>query len=501
MTELELKFAVPDEMRASLRQALRARGARRLRLRAHYFDTADGALARHRVALRLRLEGRRWVQTLKAAGAGAVHRLEHEVSVPGTSRRRPALDPRRHDGSPAALQLAAALKDAADATLVEHHATDVWRLHADFFDAAGTHVEVAFDTGHAMAAGRRAPIAELELEHKGGPVQGLFDLAAACVRHGRLWQSTVTKAERGQRLRRPDAPVPAARAQPPSLASGADGPTLMRSLLQAALQQVLANASDVAAGNGSDEAVHQLRVGLRRLRGVLRDLAPLSPAIAPVWQGALAATAAQLGLQRDAVAVTAAVRPLLEAAALPVPDWPVAAGGDPAAAVRESDFQVTLLAVQALAHAGDECFALLAPRAARKCVARRLQHLHRQVQRDGRHFETLPTAQQHRVRKRLKRLRYLADFTLALWPGRDTRQGLLLLGQAQDALGLHQDVITAAEVFERDGAARPDAAAAAACLRSHAAVTARSAGQALKRLGQVAWFWQPGPGAKAKSRR
>lgn len=482
MTELELKFAVPIEMQASLRRALRQRGARRLRLRAHYFDTADGDLARHRVALRLRLEGRRWMQTLKAAGEGAVHRLEHEVPVPGPSHRRPALDPHRHDGSPAGRLLSAALSSAVDATLLEQHATDVWRLHADFFDAAGTHVEAAFDVGHAMAVGRRAPIAELELEHKGGPVQGLFDLAAACVQHGALWQSTLTKAERGQRLRLADATPPPTRAQPPRLADGADAPTLMRALLQAALQQVLANASELAAATGSDEHVHQLRVGLRRLRAVLRDLAPLSPAIDPAWQAALAATAAQLGAQRDAVAVTAAVRPLLEAAALALPEWPRDEGVDAAAVVRAPQFQLTLLAVQALAHAGDAQFAALAPRATRRFVARRLRRLHRQVLRDGRRFEKLPAAQQHRVRRRLQRLRYLVELTLVLWPGKDMRRLLLRLGQAQDALGLHQDVITAAATYRLEAVAHPEVAAAAFCLHAHGAVTARSAGRALTRL-------------------
>jgi inorganic triphosphatase YgiF len=250
MTEFELKFNVPRAMLPSLRAALLARGAQRLRLRAHYFDTPCGALARQRVALRLRLEGRHWVQTLKAVGTSTVQRLEHEVPVPGRPGQRPALDLHRHDGSAAGAALAAALQAAAQPVLEERHATDVLRLHCLMVDAQGTQVEAALDIGHALAAGRRDRIAELELEHKGGPLQGLFDLATACVWHGGLWQSTLTKAERGERLRRA-----------PPAAPDAVTPAQWRHRLHTALEQVLVSTSELAAlgvdGADDGEAVRQ----------------------------------------------------------------------------------------------------------------------------------------------------------------------------------------------------------------------------------------------------
>lgn len=490
MTELELKFCVPETVLASLREALLARGARRVRLRAHYFDTACAALARHRVALRLRLEGRRWVQTLKAAGAGAVHRLEHEVHVPGSPRERPALDPARHEGTAAGTQLAAALRDAADPRLVEQHATDVWRLHCQLHTAGGTHIEAALDTGLALADGRSAPLVEFELEHKGGPLQGLFDLAQACVQHGGLWQSTLTKAERGLRLRLADDTPRAARARPPRLPADADGATLMRALLQSALEQVLANASELRPGADAVEVVHQLRVGLRRLRVLLRELAPLAPAIDAGWAPVLARVFAQLGEQRDHVAVAAAVRPLLEAAGAPLLVWQPPPGADPVLAVRASEVQSTLLALQALAHADDAAYAALPHEAARQLVAKRLHKLHRQVLRAGAQFEQLPVEEQHRARKQLKRLRYLAEFSAPLWPLRPWQRCRRHLGLAQDALGLHQDVAVAAEAFRRQAQSDPRAWFAAGWLQAHQAVTARAAAAALLRLEGVPVFWR-----------
>ncbi len=75
MTEIELKLAVPPAARAAVRAAVATASAQRVRLRAAYADTADQRLAAAGFALRLRQEGRRWVQTLKGRGDGLLARL------------------------------------------------------------------------------------------------------------------------------------------------------------------------------------------------------------------------------------------------------------------------------------------------------------------------------------------------------------------------------------------------------------------------------------------
>ena len=69
MFETELKFQVPPESVAAVRAAMAKAAPRRQHLRATYFDTAEGELAKAGIALRLRQEGARRVQTLKARGA------------------------------------------------------------------------------------------------------------------------------------------------------------------------------------------------------------------------------------------------------------------------------------------------------------------------------------------------------------------------------------------------------------------------------------------------
>ena len=79
MTEIELKFQVPASRRVALGKAVATATAQRVSLRARYFDTADRRLGLAGLALRVRKEGRRWVQTLKGSGDGIWQRLEHEV--------------------------------------------------------------------------------------------------------------------------------------------------------------------------------------------------------------------------------------------------------------------------------------------------------------------------------------------------------------------------------------------------------------------------------------
>ncbi|HZV94154.1 MAG TPA: CYTH domain-containing protein, partial [Caldimonas sp.] len=83
MSEQELKLHVPSAHAAAIARELLDHGATRVRLRAIYFDTPERELARARVALRLRLEGRRWMQTLKTPGADAITRVELNHPRPG----------------------------------------------------------------------------------------------------------------------------------------------------------------------------------------------------------------------------------------------------------------------------------------------------------------------------------------------------------------------------------------------------------------------------------
>ena len=59
--------------------------------------------------------------------------------------------------------------------------------------------------------------------------------------------------------------------------------------------------------------------------------------------------------------------------------------------------------------------------------------------RDGNASRSLEPAEQHRVRKRLKRLRYLGEFVAPLFGARGRALSSTQLEPAQDALGRHND--------------------------------------------------------------
>ncbi|MDE2148008.1 MAG: CYTH domain-containing protein, partial [Burkholderiales bacterium] len=335
--EIELKFQVPAARRQALARAVATASARTTRLQAVYADTSDLRLAAAGLALRLRKEGRVWVQTLKGRGDDLMSRLEHSVRLPAQAGE-PAFDPQRHAGSAVGAALAAALQGAAE--LQPLYRTDIRRLHRRV-RSGGAQVEIALDRGHIRAGGRQLAVEEIEFELVSGPPQALVALAARwAARHG-LWWDSRTKSERGLRLALDRGPGPVAKAgkagkagkaagaagAAAALAPGADRHAVWAAALHAALAQALANAGELADDAGTPEHLHQLRVALRRLRSVLRDLGPWSGdaaaarALEQAWRGPFGA----LGAARDAD-VIAALGPRLAAAGAPLASA-AAAGG------------------------------------------------------------------------------------------------------------------------------------------------------------------------------
>ncbi|MEJ8824050.1 CYTH and CHAD domain-containing protein [Variovorax humicola] len=504
--EIEFKFQVPPQHLRAVEQDIRAATATRKHMQAHYFDTLDGALAARGVALRLRKEGRRWVQTAKALGDGPLHRLEHNVDLASTGATRPEPDAGRHAGSPVG-DLLDKLLDHGATPLVETFGTDIWRLTRNEREGDTT-VELALDTGKVMTppgegrGGRASQVCELELELVEGRVQDLVALAQRwSQRHG-LWFSTVSKAERGQRLLAVEEGERAVKATAPVFdaneAGARSGEAVQRAVLAACLAQMLPNASAIAAGSEDAEVIHQLRIGIRRTRTALRELDALAPGrFDAAWEAPLVEVFRALGAQRDRELLLSAMQPRLDKAGAPPIDMPPAdtrQAGSVGDVVRAPAFQAALVSLigftappsdAAPAHADDAVDT-------RRTLQVRLAKLHRQVVRDGKRFESLSAEEQHRTRKRIKRLRYLSEFVAPLFDRAEAKRYIAGLVPAQDALGEFNDAAVALAAYREAAATDPRAWFAVGWLVALQPAGARACHKALRQLGEARRFWKKG---------
>jgi triphosphatase len=452
MVEIELKFQVPAASRAAVEAAVvgRAAGSARQRLVAAYLDTPDRLLGRQGIAWRLRREGRRWVQTLKTAPQdGTLTRFEHEVDR-GTAAAMPLADAALHAGTAGGDALAALLAAHPEAAPDPVFATDIRRL-ARTVRRGGALLELCLDLGRIRAADRSAPVCELELELKAGTPQALIAEARRWVaRHG-LVLDMRTKAERGDLLARGEAMARPAHARPPALPGRMPWPAAARAVLRACAAQVLANASQIAAGPHEPEHVHQLRVGLRRLRTALAVFAPRegAPVLFDAALGEGAATLfRRLGAVRDRDVVEGGeLAQRIDAAfvaaggTLPPPP-PAAAGEEAGAIVRDTATQAFLL---------DLIAAGLEPPAAEPAApvdlaagfAAVLARWHRRAARDASGWDTLDDAGRHALRKRVKRLRYAVEFAAPRADDRRVRRYLKPLRALQEQLGALNDLAVA----------------------------------------------------------
>jgi len=450
MTEIELKFQVPPQARAAVGKAVATASATRVRLQARYFDSADRLLAQARLALRVRREGRRWVQTLKGAGDGIWQRLEDEAPVELARGQLPAADPALHDGSAAGAALRQAL---GDAVLVNTYGSDVRRC-LRLLRARGCTIEVAFDQGHLLADGRRWPLCELEFELKAGSPAAMATVAARWVQRFGLTLDVRSKSERGDRLARGVSVGAPVKAQALVLPAAADGATALRAIVANCMAQVLGNASEIAHGDSTPEHLHQVRVGLRRLRTALRELQPLLPAAQPAWQPALRELFAGLGAARDLDALAQTLLPALHQAGAPGLQLPAAQAAAPPPQLLRAG-ATNILWLELLACAADESPAADGSSASKPFVdalRERLKRLHRQVRRDAKRFASIEDEQRHTLRKRIKRLRYLCDFAQGLFGDKARRRFVKPLAAAQDALGHFNDICVAQSLFRRTAA-------------------------------------------------
>ena len=475
MSEIELKFVLDEAGAAALKTRLKELGLtqgplRPRALRSVYHDTPDHALARAGMAVRLRKDGRRWLQTVKARAslAGGLSRVEEiESPAPGGRLDLAAFPDATRAG------IAAAIGERPLAPVFE---TEMKRASLDLPLPGGGSAELALDEGTIRAAAHEAAFREAELELRDGELAALYELAAQLFPEGGLHLSTRSKAARGYLLatkgRIDDPPVPRkARAVP--LAPEQSAETAARDVLRESVAQVAANIRAVLESD-EPEGPHQLRVGLRRLRSALTVFAEVTRGPEAARLNAEARWLGQeTGHLRD---LDVLIHEIVEPDAAAHPDEPGFGVLHGALDARRADLRDALRTTLRQARAQRlqldlarfvEARGWLAPQdydqTARLAqpvadlAVRALDARWKAVTKRARGIADLPVPARHELRKRLKKLRYATEFLSDLYPQKRVRPFVKQLRALQQVFGDLNDAAMA-EAQLAAGPARPAAA-------------------------------------------
>ena len=461
MSEIELKFLLdeltPSDLWGRVKASkLASAGPRTRTLRSIYLDTSDHALKKAGIALRLRRDGRRWIQTVKTDAElhGGLSQVgEVENPAPGGRLCVEAIpDPQVRD---------AVLQCVNGAPLEPVCETVVRRSAGELALADGTRAELAVDVGEVRANGHVAELREVEIELLEGNPGGLFDIARTLFPEGGLRFSRLSKSARGYLLAEKgeiDQPLAPRKAVAVALDPDQIAEQAARDVLRECLDQIASNILVVRKLDGP-EGPHQLRIGLRRLRSAFVAFAPVleSPEMKRLneearWLGRLVGHLRDLDVVANDIvrreATTHPDEPGLSALA----DALLRQAEDMRGCVRkvliEARVQAFLIdLVRFVETRGwlvpqdfEQTGRLAAP--VSELAGQTLVRRWKKVRKHARGLETLTVEQRHELRKELKKLRYAVEFFAPLYPARRVDAFLKHLKKLQAVFGDLNDAAT-----------------------------------------------------------
>ena len=221
-----------------------------------YFDSNELFLRDHGLTLRVRHIGDKRIQTIKSADHGIFERSEWEQPIESD---QPNL------ALAADTPLAPLLTDDIRNALKPVFETRIERT-AYHLNGGDTDITIAFDEGRIVATGSSCAVSEIELELKRGEPAELFKLARTIGDIVPAQLDVKSKSERGFDLVEKTS-IAAEKAYEPELSAGTSAGRAFTLIARACLRQLLANES--AAKQRNAEALHQMRIALRRLRAAI----------------------------------------------------------------------------------------------------------------------------------------------------------------------------------------------------------------------------------------
>jgi triphosphatase len=255
--ETEIKLDLPSSETPRLDKLAplrRVRSAKRATEVSVYFDTDKFALRKNGAMFRIRRVGRHHIQTIKAPGQGLLDRAELETELRGS---KPDFGAARHTALQPLLKLRRKLRPVFETRV--RRTTYPLRVKK-------SQIEVTLDRGRIDTGDSTRPLCEVEIEFKNGDKAELFKIARAIARATSAELAAKSKAERGYEMLDGDDHAPA-KADAVSLAGDTNARDAFRLIASSCVRQIVVNKPALLAGN--PEGLHQMRVGLRRLRAAI----------------------------------------------------------------------------------------------------------------------------------------------------------------------------------------------------------------------------------------
>ena len=443
--ETEVKFRVPRRNIAALAH-LKIPGSRigersESDLTSTYFDTRKRKLKQHGLVLRVRQTGGKHIQTIKKVSAG-LDRGEWETEVKDGDP-----DLGEADGTP--LQEIASKK--LRRKLRPIFKTSVRRITLPV-RSKGSEIELAIDRGEIVVRGRSSRIEEIELELKRGRPRDLFQVARAVERKLAAELYLRGKAERGYDLV-DSGDEQAVFAQPIKLNGRMSAIAGFKAIAHATLHHFSGNID--AVRNLDPEGVHQMRVGLRRLRAAISLFSDMVAGAKTEqikaelkWLTNQLARAREIDvfLQEKVEPVAGKINPRRGIKAI---EREFASRRDEAlerarSAVSSGRCRAMLVELLEWIEAQDgrgEDAKLEVGEFATELLNRRVK----KIRKDGKSLQDMSPQKRHKLRIKAKKIRYAVEFFESLFPGKREQRELTRLSRhlkkIQSALGSLNDFI------------------------------------------------------------
>lgn len=453
--EIELKLEMPADRLGRFKSLSFLKGVKPEKARtlvSLYFDTNKYKLRKNGLSLRVRRVDGQYIQTIKKQGSRSVGLFDRNEWECDVATAKPDLDAAR--GTALNPLLSRKLRRHLRPMFETRVRRQVYPIHRQ-----GSEIEVTVDKGQVKADNLSSPVCEIELDLKKGGMVQLFELARGIVRMLPAQLASRSKAEYGYGLIAREQPGPV-KAEPIALMPDASWAQAFQIIARACLYQLAAN--EAALLRNDPEAVHQMRIGVRRLRAaisVFKDI--LNGAETPAIKSELKWFTEELGPAREldvfmkrvnkSAKANGANEPGINAITEDFSKRRARALGQARRAVASSRFRELMLDVAAWIEIGgwtrkdDKLSRTLRERPVADAAAEELRQRRRKIRKAGKRLAELDARQRHKLRIKAKKLRYATEFFASVFPGkkpvRRRDKFVAKLKELQDALGVLNDII------------------------------------------------------------